>query len=163
MRRMPDARLVVENVVAQPAIGVGAPSSDEVLNPSLLEERCRRDVGVVGIVAGHELTVGADAIACVGEPLPVGSSLRAILGDRKAGKLAAIRADLRHPLDGRYRQHRLRIGRPRVGDESVAAFTRSRAALGDALVVPIVAAVVGVQLPVVASGVVPAVAVERAS
>ncbi len=162
MRGVPDARLVVEDVVAQAAVRVRAPATDQVLDPALLQERCRGDVGVVRIVAGHELTVGADAVTGIGKPLPVGPGLRAVLGDREAGELGPIGADLGDPFDHRHRQHGLGIGRPRVGDEGIAALAGRRARLGDALVVPVVAAVVGVQLPVVARGVVAAVAIERA-
>ena len=88
MRGVPDARLVVEDVVAQPAVGVGAPAADEMLDPSLLKERRRRDVGVVRVVAGDELAVRAHAVAGVGVPLPVGSGLRAVFRDREAGELA---------------------------------------------------------------------------
>ena len=49
-----------------------------------------------------------------------------------------------------------------LAEERVAALAGDGAAVADALEVPVVAAVVGVQLPVVARGVVAAVAVERA-
>ena len=162
MRRMPDARLVVENVVAEAAVRVGAPPVDEMLNPPLLKERRGRDVGVVGIVAGHELSVRAHAVPGVREPLPVGAGLGAVLGDREAGELASIGAHFGHPLDCRNRQHGRRVRGARIGDEGVASSSRGRAAFGDAFVVPVVAAIVGIQLPVVSRRVVAAVAIERA-
>ncbi len=158
---MPDARLVVEDVVAEAAGRVGAPPPDQVLDPRLLKRRARRDVGVVGIVAGHELAVRAHAVAGIGEPLPVAAGLRAVLRDRKAGELVAIRRNLGDPFDGRDGQHRGGAGGARVGDEGVAALAGRGAAVGDALVVPVVAAVVRVQLPVVARRVVAAVAIQR--
>ena len=154
-------RLVVEDVVAQPAGGVGAPAADEVLDPSLLEGDRRRDVGVVGIVAGDVLPVGADAVAGVGVPLPVVAGLGAVLGDREAGELAAVGSQPGHPVDGRDGHRRLRARGTCAGDEGVAHLARSRARRRHALVVPVVAAVVGVQLPVRPGGVVPAVTVER--
>ena len=42
MSRVPDARLVVEDVVTQTAVGIDAPTSDEVLRPALLEALSRR-------------------------------------------------------------------------------------------------------------------------
>ena len=49
-----------------------------------------------------------------------------------------------------------------VCDERVAALASHGAAVANTLVVPVVGPVVGVQLPVVAAGVVPSVPVERA-
>ena len=62
-----------------------------------------------------------DAVAGVGEPLPVAAGLRAVLGDREAGEFAAVGAELRDPADHRDREHRLRAGRLAGGDERVAA------------------------------------------
>ena len=161
MSRVPDARLVVENVVAQAAGRVRAPAGDQMLHPALLKDRVRRHVGVVRIVARDELTVGPDAVARIGEPLPVVAALRAVLGDREPGELGSARTDLGDPLDRGNRQHRPGIRRARIGDERVAALPGRRAAVGDALVVPIVAAIVRVELPVVPRGVVSAMTVQR--
>ncbi len=161
MGRVPQAGLVVENVVPQPAVRVRVPPVDQVLDPALLECGRRPYVGVVRIVAGDELAIRPHAIARIGEPLPVVAGLRAVLGNRETGELAAIGADPGHPVDRGHRQHRLGAGRFCVRDERVAAFAGCRAPIGDALVVPVVAAVVGVQLPVVARGVVSTLPVER--
>ena len=102
-----------------------------------------------------------DAIAGVGEPLPVVSGLRAVFGDGEAGELVAVAAEFRDPADHRESQHGLGVCRFRIEDESVAAFAGDGARVADAFEVPVVSAVVGIQLPVVATGVVAAVAVER--
>ena len=52
VRRVPDARLVVEDVVAQAPVRSCAPLGREVLHPSLLERRVNRHVGLVRVVAG---------------------------------------------------------------------------------------------------------------
>ena len=91
-----------------------------MLRPALLECRVRRHVGVVGIVAGDVLAVGADAIARVGKPLPIVAGLRAVFGDGKTCELAAIGAEFSDPIDHRNRQHRLRVGSFRIDNESIA-------------------------------------------
>ena len=98
VRRVPDARLVVEDVVAQAAARVRAPASDEVLHPALLERarstaRSRR----CGSLPVMNWPLVPNAVAGVGEPLPVVAGLRAVLGDREAGELAAVRCPASRP------------------------------------------------------------------
>ena len=93
------------------------------------------------------------------ESLPV---CGAVFGDREARELARFAPSLAtQPIIG-IGEHRLRARGLRVRDERVAALARRGAGVADALEVPVAAAVVGVQLPVVAARVVAAVAVERA-
>jgi hypothetical protein len=162
MRRVPDAGLVVEDVVLQPAARGGSPAVDQVLHPTALERGVGRNARVVRIVAGHELAVGSDTVARVGKPLPVVAGLRPVLRDRKACELAPARAQSGDPADRGNGQHRFGIGRARSGEERIPPLAGSGAAVADALKVPVVAAVVGVRLPVVPSRVVAAVPVERA-
>src|SRR5262245_30231246 len=161
MGGVPQAGLVVEDVVAQTAGCIRSPAADEVLHPSLLKRRIRWHVRVVRIVAGDEAAVRTDAVASVRKPLRVVSALGTVLRDRESRELAAARSYFRDPLDRGNRQHGLGAGGPGVGDERVAALAGRRTGIGDALVVPIVSAIVGVDLPVVTRGVVAAVAVKR--
>ena len=94
--------------------------------------------------------------------MPIAAGLRSIFGDRKTGELTAIGAEFRNPVDHGDGQHGLRIRRPRARKKSVASISGSRATVSDAFVIPIVAAVVGIQLPIVTRGVVAAVAVKWA-
>jgi len=87
MRLLPESRLVVEDVVADAARGCGAPARDEVRDPGALEARVGREVRVVRVVPGDLSSVEENAVACVGEPLPVAIRLRAVLRDRVAREL----------------------------------------------------------------------------
>jgi len=62
--RSAEARLVVEDVVAQAAVALRAPACHQVLHPGLLYERARRTFGSRGIVADYVLA------AVVRTPLP---------------------------------------------------------------------------------------------
>src|SRR5207253_1824127 len=90
VRVVPDARLVVQHVIAD-AAGPGCPpGGDEMLHPAALERDIGGRVGVVRVVAGDEAAAGADAVAGVGEIRPIVAGLRAVLGNREAGQLAAV-------------------------------------------------------------------------
>ena len=54
VRRVPDARLVVEDVVAQAAVRVRAPAADQCCTQPCWNVDVRRHVGVVRIVAGDD-------------------------------------------------------------------------------------------------------------
>lgn len=162
MGRVPDARLVVENVETQPGSRRAAPAIDDVLHPALLKQRVHRHTGVVRVVIRDVLPVSQDAVAGVSEPLPVSVRLLAVFRDGEARELAAIRPELGDPPDYRHGHHRLRSRRFRERDEGIAALARHGARLADALEVPVLSAIVGVQPPVITARVIASVTMERA-
>ena len=87
MGGVPEARLVVEDVVAQAAVCVRAPACHQVLHPGLLDERGRRHVGLGWIVADDVLAVGPYAVARIGHPLRVAACLRAVFAIEKLASL----------------------------------------------------------------------------
>src|SRR5512138_3508013 len=95
MRLVPDAVLVVEQVILKAAARCRTERADEVLHPALLQRHAVRRIGVVRIVP-RDLRVGPllDAVARSGIPLPVAAGLRAVLRDRIARELAAAAAEL---------------------------------------------------------------------
>ena len=162
MRGVPDAVLVVQDVVARRGAGGQAPFVHHRLHPLLLIGGTAGDVGVVGIVARHVLPGGLqNAVAGIGEPLGVVAGLSAVFGLRKTGELGAAGPQLGHPVEHGNGDHGARAGRLGVGDERVATLACDAAGVADAFKIPILVTVVGVQLPIVAAAVVAAVAVER--
>src|SRR5206468_3535090 len=95
---------------------------------------------------------GADAVAGVGEVLRVPAGLRAVLGDRVAGELAAVGAELGDPTEGGDGERRVGPGGAGRLHEAVGRPARRGRAVGDALEVPVVGVVGGVLLPVVGAG-----------
>ena len=78
--RVPDARLVIQNVILQAAIRRRSESVDEVLHPSLLIVGVRGDIGVGRVVAGNVLAGAREnPVARIRVPLRVVARLRAIL------------------------------------------------------------------------------------
>ncbi len=132
----------------------------EMRDPAGLKRRAVGHVGVERIVAGDRLAA-PQTIARLRKPLPVAIVLRAVDVAVEAGQLRPVAPDLGDVFDDRHGDHRLRIARATVDDEVVAALTGRRARVADALEVPVLAAVVGVLLPVVSRRVVAAVAVQR--
>jgi hypothetical protein len=64
--RGPERRLIVHDVVFEPAVGREAPGADEVLDPALLNGNRVRRVGVERIIAGDVFAGrGADSVAGV--------------------------------------------------------------------------------------------------
>ena len=162
MGRVPERRLVVEDVVAHAAVDGEAPPRDEMGDPAPLNQVAVRDVGVGRRVPGDVGAVaGAHPVAGVGVPLRVIAGLRAVLGDGVAGELAPVRAERRDVVDDRDRDHRLCMAGTGRGHEVVAALPSGAARIADALEVPVLPAIVRVQLPVVARRVVAAVPVDR--
>src|SRR5437899_8684888 len=161
MGRMPDAWLVIEDVIAQAAARVRAPLADQVLHPSLLKRRARRNVGVVWIISDDVLSASPNPVSRVRAPLPIVSGLWAVFGDRKAGQLASVTAEFRHPIEQRAGKHCFCVGCFRLRDESVAALTGHRARVADALEVPILRAIIAILQPVISARVVAAVAIQR--
>ena len=162
MRLVPKRRLVVEDVVLQPAVGGDTPARDQVVDPPALNGGVVQRVGV-GLIVPRDLcaVAGAAAVAGIGHPLRVVAGLRAVLGNRVAGQLGAVGAQARDPADGRNRHGRLGPGPLGVGDEVVAALACGRTGFGNALEVPVLTAIVRVDLPVVPRGVVAAVSIQR--
>ncbi len=91
VRRVPDARLVVVEVVAHAAAVGRAPARHQVLGPFPHVLRVHRDVRVVRVVARHERAVRPHAVARVREPLPVAVLLRPVLRGGEARELARRR------------------------------------------------------------------------
>ena len=85
----------------------------------------------------------ADTVTGVGV-VWVPSGLRPVLGDRKGPHRGPVGAQTADVIDHRNREHGLRahVGGARGGDEVVAAVAGCRDRIGDALEVPIVAAIV---------------------
>src|SRR5688572_1403189 len=72
MRGVPDAGLVVENVITRCAAGRRPPAVDDSLNPLLLKRGIVTDVGIVGIVVQDGLVRGSqDSIAGIRKPLGI--------------------------------------------------------------------------------------------
>src|SRR5262249_54014526 len=105
---------------------------------------------------------GQDAVAGIREPLPVIAGLGAILLDGETGQFGSVGSQFSNPANDGKGNHRLGAGGASVGGEGVAALAGNGTGVADALEVPVVAGVIGVELPVVAGGVVAAVAVEGA-
>ena len=162
MGRVPDARLVVEDVVAQAAVRVRAPACRPDAAPS--PAGTSNSTGTFASFGSLPVTfwplvrtpLPASGNHC--QSLPVCAPYLAI--EKLASLLRFAPSFATQSIIGIV-SIGLRVRRPRVRDERVAPLARGRAAVGDALVVPVVAAVVGVQLPVVARRVVAAVPVER--
>ena len=132
----------------------------QVPHPLALEIHAVANVGLRRIVAANLLSMRLNAVAGV-RHVGIGLLLRAIFGDREARELLALRADLREPVDHWDRQHRLGAARAGVCNEGIASFAGSSVRLRNALEVPVVGAVIGVLLPVVAARVVAAHAIGR--
>src|ERR1700680_2013750 len=98
MRGMPDAVLVIEDVILLPAVARQAPRAHDVLDPALLVQRTILHIGVIRIVPADRLVGGLqNSVSSVGEPLRVVAGLRAVLGLRETGQLGAAGAQLGHP------------------------------------------------------------------
>src|SRR5205814_10434142 len=95
------------------------------------------------------------------KPLPIAIVLSAVDTAVEAGELRPVRPYLGDVLDDRDGHHRLGGARTAGQDEIVAALSRRGARFRNALEIPVGAPVVRVQLPVIARGVVAAVAIER--
>ena len=160
VRGMPDARLVIEMVIAQAAVHRRAPAGGEMVEPALLERGSGGDVRVRRIVGEDERSVQTHAVAAVW-PEGFRGLLRTILRQRITPEPLTVRTEPRNPVEHRNGEARLRAAVARVLDEAVAMLARRRAVVGDAEEVIIVGAIVGVGLPVVARGVVAALPIER--
>src|SRR3569833_4228426 len=66
MRRVPEARFIVENVVADATVGSPTPATCEVLDEATLIARATRLAGIVRVVACDRRAIGRHAIAGVG-------------------------------------------------------------------------------------------------
>src|SRR5439155_24083420 len=138
MRGVPDAVLVVEEVVARRGAGGQAPFVHHRLHPLLLMGGTAGDVGVVGIVGRHVLPGGRqNAVSGIGEPLGVVAGLSAVFGLRKTGRRGAAGPQLGHPVEHGYGDHGARAGRLGVGDERVATLACDAAGVADAFKIPI--------------------------
>src|SRR5439155_17992628 len=72
VRAVPDARLIVQQIVAQPTARRSAPRADQVLNPTSLESLVRGDIRIRWIVPDDVLSRARQhAVSRVREPLPV--------------------------------------------------------------------------------------------
>src|ERR1700680_2727771 len=123
MRGVPEAGLVIEDVILLPAVPRQSPGAHDVLDPTLLIQRAVLHIGVVGIVTADRLIGGfQNSVSGVGEPLSVVAGLRAVFGLRETGQLGAAGAQLRYPSNHGDGDHGLRAARPAVGYERVSAF-----------------------------------------
>src|SRR5262249_35481726 len=113
----------------------------------------------VGVVAGDVGAVGVDAVAQVGVPR-VHRLLRAVLGDREAAEVGAVRPELGGPVEQVEGDAGLCAAELAGVDPRVHALAGAGAG-GDPLEVPVAAVVVGVWRVAVGVGGVAAVAVER--
>src|SRR5262249_33328968 len=101
-----------------------------------------------------------NSVSRIGKPLGVVPGLRAVLSLRKACELAPIRAQLRNPIEHRYGNHGASTAGLRRRDEGVAPLARYTARISDTFEIPILSAVIGVELPVIAAAVVAAITVQ---
>src|SRR5262249_10914243 len=123
----PETRFVVQNVITETAVGRRAPLVYQVLHPAKLKLRVGRNVSVIGIVAGDELSIGSThTIAGIGKPLPIIVLLCTVFLDRKTRKLRAIlAAQLSDPSDCRNRQQCVGVCGLAGGDKIVVQFASS--------------------------------------
>ena len=157
---MPEAVLVVENVVLEAAGGRRAESLDEMRHPAGLQGRAVQDVRVERVIARHRLTC-LHSVAGLREPLPVAIVLGAVHAAVETRELRPVGPDLRDVLNDGDRHHRFGAAGTAGEDEVVAALSRRGARFRNALEIPVGAAVVRVQLPVVTRRVVAAVTMQR--
>src|ERR1022692_3864378 len=128
---LPEAVLVVHEVVADAAVGGQSPTIRQVLDEGLLESGVGGEVSVGRVVGGDRPesmrdAVGADAVAEV-KPGRIGSvvsGLRTVFGDGIAGEIAAARSEFGCPADHGDGQHGLRAAVLAVGHEAVRAVRR---------------------------------------
>src|SRR5262245_47859664 len=160
MGRVPDAVLIVEDVILHAAARGRTPGADEMLHPGLLIIRVGKGVRVARSVDDVLPIRLQNAVASVRKPLPVIAGLRSVLGYGKARQLGAVRAEPGQPADDRDGQHGLGARVPGHGEKCVAALAGDRARLADAFEIPVLPAIIGVDLPIVTCGVVAAVAIE---
>ena len=107
MGGVPDARLVVEDVVLQAVPIRSSPFRSQVADPAAFDIRAVGDVCVMRIVARDEAAVRMGPVSGVGH-VGIGTLLRAILGDGKARQLGPARPKVCDPANGWDGQHRLR-------------------------------------------------------
>src|SRR5215469_15455239 len=158
MSRKPDARFVVQDVIAQSARRGLPPLADNMLNPARLVRRIGRKVSIVRIVAGHILAAGQDSGPCIWKPLIV-TRLGAVLSDRETGKLCAIWPEFRNPADHGNGDQRLSAAALAGRYEGVAALSRCGARVPDAFEIPVLVLVIRIDLPVIAARVVAAISI----
>src|SRR5213596_2986882 len=104
MRRMPDAVLVVENVITRRQVRGRAPMIDDRLHPLLLKVGVVSDIGIVRIIVLDWLIGGFQyPVAGIGKPLPVIAGLCAVFSLGERPEFAAIRPELSHPIDSHAR------------------------------------------------------------
>src|ERR1044071_2624514 len=122
MRGVPDAVLVVQDVIGLAAVDRLSPLVDDGLNPLPLKRGAVGNVRVIRIVAGDGL-IGAlqNSVAGVGKPLRVVAGLRAVLGLGETRQLAAVRSEFRDPSDDGHGDQGLSAAGAAVGDEGIYA------------------------------------------
>src|SRR5881296_2072495 len=145
MRRMPDAVLVVENVITRRQVRGRAPMIDDRLHPLLLKVRVVSGIGIVRIIVRDRLISGFQyPVAGIGKPLPVIAGLRAVFGLGERRKFAAIRPELSHPVEHGNRDHWPGSAGLRCRNERVPPFTSEAARVWNAFEIPVLSAVVRV-------------------
>src|ERR1051326_6675692 len=149
---MPEGMLVVHHIVFEPPVGGEPPGIDDMLYPALLNRNAIGCTGIIRVVAGDIRVTGcrADPVACV-RVIRVVRGLRTVLRDRERPQTGTVRAELPDIPDHRDGDQRFSadVSGARRSDKVIPARSGSRTGIAVALEVPVTAAVVGVELPVI--------------